>query len=106
MVSCDDQRVREGLVDYIVQKGGGLVHASVTDYCFDEVRAYAASHGLTPIDAARSLCQTTNSLLREHGNDALAACLAADAAGIAGAALLGLIIHQGRRRIASLDGGG
>jgi hypothetical protein len=63
----------------------------------DETRVYAQRHGLTLIDAARTLCQITNDLLREHGNDAMAACLAADAAGIPGAALLALVIEQGRR---------
>ena len=97
IVDLGEQRTRKGISDYVYSKGGGRISNQTIDNMLDETRVYAQRHGLTLIDAARTLCQITNDLLREHGNDAMAACLAADAAGIPGAALLALVIEQGRR---------
>ena len=97
IVDLGEQRTRKGISDYVYSKGGGRISNQTIDNMLDETRVYARRHGLTLIDAARALCQITNDLLREHGNDAMAACCAADAAGIPGAVLLALLIEQGRR---------
>lgn len=97
IVDLGEQRTRKGISNYVYSKGGGRISNQTIDNMLDETRVYARRHGLTLIDAARALCQITNDLLREHGNDAMAACCAADAAGIPGAVLLALLIEQGRR---------
>ena len=97
VVDLGEARTRKGISDYIYQHGGGRVSNTTIDCCVEEAQAYALRHGLTLTDAARILCQITNDLLKENGNDAMAACLAADAAGIPGATLLALVIEQGRR---------
>ena len=97
IVDLEEARTRKGISDYIYQHGGGRVSNTTIDCCVEEAQAYALRYGMTLIDAARTLCQITNDLLKEHGNDAMAACLAADAAGIPGATLLALVIEQGRR---------
>ena len=97
IVDLGDERTRKGISDYIYQHGGGRVSNTTIDCCIEEAQAYALRHRLTLLEAARTLCQITNDLLKEHGNDAMAACLAADSAGIPGATLLALVIEQGRR---------
>ena len=97
IVDLGDERTRKGISDYIYQHGGGRVSNTTIDCCIEEAQAYALRHRLTLLEAARTLCQVTNDLLKEHGNDAMAACLAADSAGIPAATLLALVIEQGRR---------
>ncbi|WP_145960702.1 hypothetical protein [Acidiferrobacter sp. SPIII_3] len=97
IVDLGEERTRKGISDYIYNHGGGRVSNTTIDSCLEEAQAYALRHGLTLIDAARTLCQITSDLLKEHGNDAMAACRAADAAGVPGAVLLALLIEQGRR---------
>ena len=96
IVDLGEGLTRKGVSDYVYNQGGGRLSNGTIDCIMDEVRAYALRHGMTLIEAARALCQITSDLLKEHNGDAMAAALAADAAGIPGAALLGLVIHQGR----------
>ena len=97
ILTLGEARTRKGISDYIFQQGGGRISNHTIDSIMDEVRAYAIKHEITLIDAARRLCQITNTLLKDHNGDAIAAALDADTRGVTGAALVALVIHQGRQ---------